>query len=257
MIESVRKAMQILVAVSDGKGEPIALKEISSRSAIPKPTCSHLLKTLTQDGYLKRISHSAGYVLGPATHYLSRYGRYENEMIALARPVMRWMEKKTGATVVLSVIENHQKYIIEYFDEAQNLFSEHPLIRTDDIYRTATGRAILAEMSREEVEAVWEKSGPPPFGDWNEVTSLETLLSALDTVRGERIVISEGSLRKDSRTKGFAVPLFHGKACVGAVGLAWTRTDEGEEELLALEKDLCKVLSKGAREIQRRLSYGE
>ena len=130
MIHSVHKAMQILTVISDGKGEPVSVAEIAERTAFPKPTCAHLLATLREDGYVKKVSHTAGYVLGPSTHYLSRYGRYENEMISLARPVMRWMEQKTHATVVLAVIQNGHKYIIEHLDNEQNLFADHPTIKT-------------------------------------------------------------------------------------------------------------------------------
>ncbi len=255
MIYSVQKAMRILSVISDQKGEPLSLGRIAERTALPKPTCSHLLATLEQDGYVKRISHTLGYVLGPSTYYLSRYGRYENERIVLARPVMRWMERQTHATVVLSVIENHRKYIVEYMDNEQNLFRERSLIKEDDIYRTATGRAILAQMNRDEIKEVWKSNGPPPEGDWDEVKSYEELLDALSEVKRQSVVITKGSKRKDSETRGFACPLFQRSACIGAVGLAWTRSDESEEELARIEKKLCDVLLKGKKEIQRRLLY--
>lgn len=255
MILSVQKAMKILTVISDSGGAPITLAEISAKTGFPKPTCSHLIETLCFDGYVKRVSHTKGYVLGPATHYLSRYGRYENKLISLIRPIMSWMERKTRATVILSVIQNNQKYIIAHIDKEQNLFEEHPLIRTDDIYRTATGRAILAEMNRDEVKAVWENNGAPLPGDWDEVKSYEDLEKALKEIRAEEIVITKGSKRKDSNTKGFAVPLFKKMRCIGAIGLAWTKTGESEEELCAIEEKLCDILRKGAKEIQRRLSY--
>ena len=157
MIHSVEKAMKILAVISNAKNAPVTLMELSNQTGIPKPTCSHLLETLCHDGYARRVSHTEGYVLGPAVYHLTRYGRYEKELVTLCRPIMRWMEKKSHATVVLSVIQNHQKFIIDYADDEQNLFSEHPQIRTDEIYRTATGRAILSHMDRNEVRAIWGK----------------------------------------------------------------------------------------------------
>jgi DNA-binding IclR family transcriptional regulator len=77
---------------------------------------------------------------------------------------MRWMERKSHATVILSVIQSNRKFIIDYADTEQNFFFDHTTIRTDDIYRTATGRAILSHMDRGEIERIWEKYGKPPLG---------------------------------------------------------------------------------------------
>ena len=100
--------MQLLTVISDHKGEAVALGELSRITAIPKPTCAHLIQTLCHDGYVKKVSHTQGYVLGPAAYCLSRYGRYENELVTEIRPIMRWLERKTGAAVALSVIQSCQ-----------------------------------------------------------------------------------------------------------------------------------------------------
>ena len=255
MIRSVQKAMQILTVISDNKGKAVSLAEISAKTQIPKPTCSRLLETLLRDGYVRKISHFAGYVLGPSTHYLSRYGRYESEMISLIRPVMRWMEHKTGATVILAVIQNNQKYIIESMDNEQNLFEEHPMIRVDDIYRTATGRAILAQMNRDEVKSIWDSNGPPKKEDWDNIESYDDLIDALKKIQIQPIVITEANPNEKQLTKGYACPIFQKSVCVGAIGIAWIRTNESDVESQAIEESLCGILRKGTKEIQRRLSY--
>ena len=142
MIQSVQKAMEILRVVSDGKNHPVPLMEIAQKTGYPKPTCAHLLETLCHDGYAERVSHAEGYRLGAAAYYLTRYGSFEQPLVSLCRPVMRWMERKTHATVILSVLRNRQKFIIAYADTEQNLLREHPSICMDDLYRTATGRAM-------------------------------------------------------------------------------------------------------------------
>lgn len=258
MIHSVQKAMQILSVLSDGKSRPVPLIEIAARTGYPKPTCSHILETLCQDGYARRISHSKGYMPGPALYYLTRYGRYEEEFVSLCRPVMRWMEKKTHATAVLSVIHNNQKFIIDYADNEQNLFWEHPTIRTDDIYRTATGRAILAYMSSDQVKDVWDKYGKPPAGHWDEITSFESLIEALKIIRRQEIVVSGNPEKEDTKNAiGYAYPLFQRTTCIGAVGIAWKPLYPTQKIDPQTEKLLCNILRKGAKEIMRRLSYEE
>lgn len=252
MIRSVQKAMLLLTVISDHKGDAVTLGELSRITAIPKPTCAHLIQTLCHDGYVKKISHSQGYILGPAAYYLSRYGRYENELITEIRPIMRWLERKTSAAVVLSVIQNHQKYIIEHLDSERKVFKERFSIKTDDIYRTATGRAILAQMKDEELQAVWKKNGPPKNGEWDEIQSYADLQKALENFRRQAVIITKG---KPNVPHGFACPLFEDSICIGAIGIAWNPADESEDTQKETEGKLCAVLLKAVKEINHRLSY--
>ena len=255
MIQSIQKAMNILSVIADAKNNSVALMEIAARTGYPKSTCAHLLQTLSYGGYVTHISHKEGYALGPALYMLTRYGRYEKDFVALCRPVMRWMEQKSHATVILSVICGNRKFIIDYVDTEQKLFEEHPTIRTDAVYRTATGRAILAHMRRDEVKAFWNAYGTPPPGHWDGITSYETLMRALKSVRQDKVVITKDEKSRGERSaNGYACPLFRKSYCVGAIGIALKLTqDEAQSE--QKERELCGILMKGAQEIQRRLDY--
>ncbi len=258
MILSVQKAMRILTVLSDSKSRSVSLMEIAQKTGYPKPTCSHLLETLCHDGYAVRISHTDGYTLGPAIYCLTRHGRYEEDLITLCRPVMRWMEKSSRATVVLSVIQGSQKFIIDYADTEQNLLSEHSAIRTDDIYRTATGRAILAHMERDAVKEVYARYGAPPPEQWRNVPSFEVLLERLEVLRDQDIIftgIENGIVTQSSI--GLGCPLFRKHTCIGAIGLAWKVDAIGQPLPSEIESTLCRVLKKGAQEIRRRIAYEE
>ena len=257
MIAVIQKAMKILSVISDGKGEAVTLSRISEATGIPKPTCSRILSTLAEDGYAVRVSHTEGYTAGPALYYLTRYGRYEEKLVALCDPIVRWLERKSHATVVLSVIQSGRKFIIDYADREQNLFEENARIRVGDIYRTATGRAILAHLSESEVRDIYKRHGNPEKQHWDRVTSYESLLEALAELRGERIVVSDAiNAKRLQNARGYACPLFRGGVCIGAIGIALEAsalsdmTEERDAELRAL-------LLKGAREIHRRLEYDD
>ena len=210
--------MHILSLISDTNNQPVSIKEIALKTGYPKPTCSRILDTLFSDGFAVRVSQTKGYILGPSIYNLTRYGRYKEDLVYLCKPVMRWMERNAHATVVLAVIQSKQKFIIDYFDTEQNLISEHLTIRKDDIYRTATGRAILAYMDREQVKEIWDKYGAPARDDWDEITSYEMLLDALKKVRQEEFVIAKSF---GNSTIGYAYPIFRQTTCIGAIGIAW------------------------------------
>ena len=245
--------MRILSAVADGKGEPVTIGNIAKKVDMPSSTVSHIVSTLASDGYLIKVSRKSGYVIGPALHYLTRYGIYEAELVGICRPIMRWIERTTHATAVLSVIKSGRKFIIDYADDEQKLFAEHTRIRMGDIYRTATGRAILAEMERDEVAKLYNSLGVPERDHWKEVTSLDSLYEELAKIKKTRVVVTRpDDAEGEKNAVGYGSPLFRDGECIGAVGIAVRDpsaiTDERDAELRA-------ALKKAAREINRRLMY--
>ncbi|MBQ8356868.1 MAG: helix-turn-helix domain-containing protein [Clostridia bacterium] len=246
MILSLQKALKILRVISDAKGEPVSLMSIAQKTEIPKPTCSHLLETLCYEGYVVRVSHTEGYTLGPSLHYLTRYGRYEEGFITLCRPILRWIERKSHATVILSVIQSGHKFIIDYADTDQRFFQEHPIIRTDDIYRTATGQAILAQMEPDDVERIYRLNGAPPPGHWDAVTNCEELLHELSLIRRHKVV---KVVETTGSAVGYACPIFKRHTCIGAIGIAQ------KKELAHDEETLMRILWQGTKEIERRLRF--
>lgn len=250
MIQSVAKAMRILAVIADGKAEPVPLGVIAAQSGYPKPTCAHIVDTLCEQGYVQRVSHAGGYRLGPALYHLTRYGRYEEELISVCHPVLRWMEHNTQATALLAVMENRQKFIIDYVDSSPRMFSEYQLIRRDALYRTATGRAILSRMDRVQLEEIYRQYGAPLEGEWAEVTDFDSLCREVEYLRMQKVVPVHQSL-----TSGCACALMQGEICIGAVGLGWWNGDLPQNELAALQQRMERVLRRGVKEIERRLSY--
>ena len=197
MIKSVQKAMNILRILSDEPHECVSLKYISEKSGIEKSTCSHIIGTLCAEGYITRISQSQGYKLGPAAYCLTRYGKYDESLISVCHPILRWLAKKTHNTVLLAVLKNSQKYIIDYIDEENRLFEHSGSIFTDDIYRTGTGRILLAHMSRDEIVDIYGKYGNPKNEDWSGITSFSELLAGLEKIKSAPYV-KTSSLRSDN-----------------------------------------------------------
>jgi len=254
MIGSVQKAIKILNVISEGKNSPVSLLYISEMTGINKSTCSHIISTLVAEGFVKKISYTKGYVLGPATYCLSRYGKYENEFASICHPLLRWLNKKTGYSVILAVVEGSQKYTIDYID-TEKMLPESSGIMPDDIYRTATGRIILANMDKSDIKEIFEKTGIPPEEHWDEVTSFETLeakLSELD----KNGVVQTYCVRDDGKILlGYASAVFRYTKCVGAIGVAVLCTREEYEQFEEKEKLIKHNIIKARTEIGRRLKY--
>ena len=252
MIASVQKAVRILTAVADAPTSPTPLCEIAERTGICKPTCSHLVSTLVHEGFLVKISASKGYILGPAAYCLSHDGRYGSDLISVCRPVMQYLHKALSYSVVLAVIEGGTKYLIDYIDDGQ-IFKQKRNIRKDDLYRTATGRAILGSLPAAELAAIWEKQGAPTGNTWPEITSFDQLLAYAASDKPKTVSTREKH-EDGSVILGYAQPLKRKEECVGAIGIAVKLSKEEEKSFLSQkEKNVKEILSRGAAVISKRL----
>ena len=154
MIKSVKKAMDILSILSDSAETPIPLQELAERTGMNKSTCAHIVDTLCETLYVERVSRTQGYRLGPWAYMLSRYGRYQNTLVSISTPVLRWLHGKTGATVFISVICNGQKYIVYHIDKADILPMSDGSIIQGYLETTATGLFLMAHMEPESLRHV-------------------------------------------------------------------------------------------------------
>lgn len=247
--------MQIMSVLSDGRAKPVSVQEISNKTGLPKPTCIHILNTLAEDGYVIKVSHSSGYILGASTYYLTRFGKYNQSFVTVCRPVTKWLFKQTGFPVILAVIQGNRKYVIDRIDDEFFQGPQKEDIFTDDIYRTATGRAIMAHMDEPDVRKIYETYGPPLKNHWGEVDSYETLTKKLGEIKGLDYILTR-STERGYVSYGYAKPIFERRQCVGALGVAAYCEPADEENYLAkTHPKVLSALNKAAKEIDRRMRF--
>ncbi len=255
-IQSVKKTMNILSILSNNKNKPVSVSAISKITGFNKSTCMHILSTLMSDGYVKKVSHSQGYILGPSTYLLTRYGRYDEDFISICRPVIRWLFNKINCTIILATLQSNQKFVIDYIDEKGILtYGNSSKIFNDDIYRTATGRAMLAHSDRDVVENFYKKHGKPLSEHWSEVNSYESLCEELDKIKKTSVVKTEMVNPDKTISIGYAQTLFKGISCIGSIGVAIKCQKDEYDEYVKRDTIIKKRLSQATNEINRRLAY--
>jgi len=253
MIASVQKAAKLLTIISDGKTKPLTLAELSEKSGINKSTCSHIISTLAKEGFVKRISHTKGYVLGPEIYCLSRFGKYDDELVVLCHPILNWLQKKTGYAIILAVVEAGKKFTIDHIDTPERILPCSYEIMPDDIYRTATGRIIMANMNLSELKEVFEKNGLPPQNHWDGITSFKSLSQELLKIDKKSVI--KASDKNNSGMTGYATAIYKNSKCVGAIGIAVQSHETESDDFSAKEQDIRKYLLAARTEIGRRLKY--
>ena len=113
MIKSVVKAIEILRTLSDADGRTLSLSEISAATGYNKSTCVHLLETLVEENMAEHISRSEGYSIGYGAFMLSRFGGFNHRLRTVTHPVLRWLNAKTGQTVIFCVLKGDKRVCID------------------------------------------------------------------------------------------------------------------------------------------------
>lgn len=247
MANSVEKTMQILRLISDSRGRAITLSEISLGTGINKSTISHILKILLRDGYISRVSHREGYTVGPELFFLTRYGKFGEEITSSCHSILEQLNRETGGTAIFAVLNKGKKYIIDYVEGHISYRDSGAAILSDDLYRTVTGRMLLSSLSADEAIEVFRQNGIPEVGKWEEVKCEKDYISELERLKGIEILTNYTNHTK-GRLFSCATLIYKDNKAVAAMGFAGIceKTDE---------KHVLKLIEKCKNEACRRLNF--
>lgn len=172
-MRALTRLMAILeLAASEIDG--ITIASIAAHTDMPISTVSRLVHTLT-DNQLLELNANGRYVVGNRIISLARRGMDQNELAIRARSHMTVLRDLTEETVSLHVPYHHQRVCIA------EVRSEHMICRTlppgevKPILGTATGDALLAGHSVEELVRVFDEASIEPAEQEEALRHLESV----------------------------------------------------------------------------------
>jgi IclR family transcriptional regulator, acetate operon repressor len=197
LIGSVQRALRLLEAVSvHEEGRPA--KALAREVGLALGTTYHLLRTLTFEGYLRRLPNGS-YVLGDGVGHLLHLGTYQ-AALSRARPVLATLRDQTRAAAYLSLYEDGEIVLRDITDAPYAPRIDLWVGFRDAGHATALGKAVLASLTPAEVR---EYLAAHPLADLTPrtITSAGPLLASLEQVRASGIAVD---------TEEYAI----GSACV-------------------------------------------
>lgn len=250
MIQSVNRALDIMMVVSNNHGVPITVSEIAKATDLNQSTCCHLIDTLVSRGFLNQVSRSAGYVLGVYAYSITRYKEFQRDLILTSMPILRWIQHKTGYTTVLTNLINGEKFVLCYADNPENSLKQKGDIYKGTLYDSATGRAMLSTLRLSELKKVVNKVGLPTKEEWPGVTSMETLEKELTKINNFPIIKVVDN-RKKYICK-FAVPIIGPKQQRFAIGVEIKQSNEPSKKDIEFVEE---IILTGSKELVRRMKF--
>ena len=249
MIKSVKKAMDILTILSANAENPITLGELAEQTGLNKSTCAHIVDTLCESLYVERVSRTKGYRLGPWAYMLSRYGRYQNTLVSISIPVLKWLQAKTDATVFISVICNGKKYIVYHIDKAGILPMSDGSIIQGNLEATATGQLLMTHMDTESLRHALsrrtEESGSTKIP--------QELSEIFKKIRSQGYAYCEVPTNEPEPHQSYAFGVTDGTKIIAALGILYPDSMDTPEYRSAI----LKHGRTAAGEISRRLEFAE
>jgi DNA-binding IclR family transcriptional regulator len=177
---AAKRALELIERVA-ASSEPVNLTELARDVELPKSSAHALVRTLADEGYLRR-DERGGYSLGP--RLLALLGRLPArfELPRVARPVMLRLVADLGETAILGVRQGAAVVYVEQVEAPQLIRYVAPLGEPRPLHATSIGKTMLAWMKPAEAEELLRAVNLPRFTAATK-TSLRALKAELARVR--------------------------------------------------------------------------
>jgi IclR family KDG regulon transcriptional repressor len=245
-VPAVEKAFAVLeLFASDNRG--YALSDVSRILKLPVSTTKSLLNTMLQCGYLKRDARRHYFltmkILTEATRALNQV-----ELRHVAHEEMQELTKSTSLASALAVRDSDYVVYIDKIESAGHIMPVYYVGKRMPLHCTATGKALLAYLSEEQVESIVRSAGLPAYTE-NAITSLALLKKELERVRTQGYSVDNEETALGM--VGIAAPVFDHNSKVVAAASAGGTSAEVRQSM----QTIITHVKSTALQISKKLGY--
>jgi DNA-binding IclR family transcriptional regulator len=146
LIASVQRALHLMEAVAaHPHGAPA--KQLAREARLPLATTYHLLRTLTYEGYVSRMTGGV-WVLGDRLDALHGRGRGQ-QVLARIKPALAALRDELGTAVYLGVYDAGEIRIVDIADAPRAPRADLWVGFDEAAHATALGKCVLAQLDGE------------------------------------------------------------------------------------------------------------
>lgn len=223
LASGVDRILAVLSVLTEGGN--YSLTEIARRTGLKKSSAFRIVSTLKAFGLAQQDQGDATYAVGPrlleiSLRYLSRL-----DLRTLALPELHWLKDATGQTATLSLRIGLRRVYLDQVESDSEVKQTITIGSTQPLHRGASGKAILAFLSAQDMEKAMEQAT-----DLDELAR-HRLHQELAQVRDRGFAISRGE-RVPGAAAAAAPILNHRQEVVGAVSVATLSEASSDADLL-------------------------
>ena len=244
-VPAADQTLRILAYLTRQRG-PVPARTIATALDVPRSTVYHLLATLQEHQFVVHLPEERRWGLGIAAFELAGGYARQEPLARLGRPVLAELVDRVRESAHLAVMHGRDVlYIVE--ERAPH----RPALVTDvgvrlPAHLTATGRAMLAALPREQVRALYPDASAFADRTGRGPSRPSELREVLREVRARGHATEDGEVTLGLRSVGVAVR-DHAGWPAAAIALTWpTEYDRGPGELAG-------AAAAAAAELERRI----
>ena len=249
-IASLEKSLRLLEALGRAD-ESASVAWLIDQTSLDRTTVQRILRTLLAEGYVERTGRGE-YAVAPRSYVLGAMLSKSSQLAVLARPVLQRLQRVTGETVNLAVLDGTSVLCIEHLATDKLLAFNFAVGTRLPAFASSLGRVILAYSRAESAADVLQQSDRKALTR-RTVVSMRKLRDELERVReqGYSLVVAE---IEDGLAAAAAPVLGPTGEALAAVNLVvpLARTDEKE-----MRRVFVPPLLDATRALSSRLGWRE
>ncbi|WP_307861122.1 IclR family transcriptional regulator [Microbacterium sp. SD291] len=224
-----------------GRPAPVAASAIARELTLPRSTVYHLLTTLGTHGFVLHLKEERRWGLGTSAFELAGGYARQQPLARLGRPLVAALSDRLGESAHLAVMSGGDVlYIVE------ERAPRRPALVTDvgvrlPAHLTASGRAMLAALPREQVRALYPSASAFPDRTGLGPRKPSQLRELLREVRARGYATEDSEVADGLRSVGAAVR-DHAGWPIAAVAVTWAAADLDEASLAAAVSETAAIL---------------
>lgn len=227
---------------------PVAASAIARDLGLPRSTVYHLLTTLAAHGFVLHLREERRWGLGTSAFELAGGYTRQQPLARLGRPLIAALADRIGESAHLAVMSGSDVlYIVEERAPRRPTLVTEVGVRLP-AHLTATGRAMLAALPREQVRALYPDASAFPSRTGLGPTRPSELRELLRSIRATGFATEDGQVSPGLSSVGVAV-IDHSDWPVAAVAVTWPEDPTAPRDVAAL----AAVVDETAQELARRL----
>lgn len=242
-VPAADQTLRILTHLARQRG-PVAARSLADALGIPRSTVYHLLATLEQHGFVVHLAADRRWALGTAAFELGGGYARQVPLARLGRTLVAALADRSGESAHLAVMSGSDVlYIVEERPPRR------PALVTDvgvrlPAHLTATGRAMLASLPREQVRALYPDAASFADRTGRGPSRPSELRALLRDVRAQGYAVEDGEVTLGLRSVGVVVR-DQGGWPAAAVAVTWPEhADRDEHALAQLARDAAAELAR-------------
>jgi len=213
MIQVIHRALNILELVAKDRDKEFGLSEIADRLGLNHGTCANIIKTLVIRNYIEQTAKKRGYKLGLQAYYLTDNFSNKKELLRVSIEHMKALRVTINESCILAIMKDNMRVTLHQelsTHELQAVTGNEEM----NIFLTATGRIILANMTPIEQNLFIQKYGLPNEM-WPEVRSEQELITELSKIKEKQVSVHFA----DTHIVGVGAPIFKNDKIVASLGI--------------------------------------